>query len=258
MGKASSSKKVARAASTGGGRTSRGRTPWLWYTSMTLVVLLGSVILWISRSDLDQAAADPPAIGKDHWHAAFGVYVCDKFLPNLPDKGDRVGIHSHADGLMHIEPSSRLSAGKNARLKLFLDGVGIKLTSTSLEVPDQPVRRNGAKCGGKPARVRVVEWRNPGDEAPTDVSGDPNRLRLRQAQVVAVAFVPEGTDVPQPPAAKDITEAGEPGAPMPSTPGPPPTGGEPTGAPEPTSAPAPEPEPTVPGAPPPNPATSTP
>src|SRR5438874_1552697 len=41
MGKASSTKKVTRAASTGGGRTNRGRTPWLWYLSIGLGVALG-------------------------------------------------------------------------------------------------------------------------------------------------------------------------------------------------------------------------
>src|SRR3954451_2304639 len=125
MGRASSSKKVARAASTGGGRTSRGRTPWLWYSVMGLVVILGVLGIAVSRSDLSQAAADPPAIGKGHWHAAYGVDICGKRHRGLPaPKGDSVAIHPHGDGLIHIHPTSANSAGKKARLGLFMTEEG--------------------------------------------------------------------------------------------------------------------------------------
>ena len=45
MGKASSAKKVARAARTGGGRTRRGTTSWVWPGLMALVVVIG-LSLW--------------------------------------------------------------------------------------------------------------------------------------------------------------------------------------------------------------------
>ena len=49
MGKASSNKKVLRAASTGGGRTSRGSTPWGWYSVVAVAVVLGTVGIVFSR-----------------------------------------------------------------------------------------------------------------------------------------------------------------------------------------------------------------
>ena len=205
MGKASSSKKVARAASTGGGRTSRGRTPWLWYGVMSIVVILGVLGIVVSRSDLDEAAADPPAIGQDHWHAAYGVNICGKLHPGLTDtQGDRYGIHSHGDGLIHIHPTSANSAGKNAKLGVFLDEVGVKLTESSIDMPDADVKENGDKCGTKPGRVQVLVWETPDDDTSTTVEGDPNDLRLKQAQVILIAFVPEGTKLEQPPSAGQV------------------------------------------------------
>lgn len=220
MGRASSSKKVARAASTGGGRTSRGRTPWLWYGTMSVVVVLGVLGVVFSRADLDQAAADPPVIGKDHWHTGYGVYVCNEFVP-ISSQGDRFGIHTHGDGLIHIEPSSALSAGKNAKLGLFMEALDIKLTSTSLDLPDRDVLRNGSKCQGKPGKVKVVEWETPDAETSTTVKGNPNDVRLKQSLLVTIAFVADGVDVPKPPSASEVPDAQEPATPMPSvtTPG---------------------------------------
>jgi hypothetical protein len=206
MGKASSSKKVARAASTGGGRTARGRTPWVWYLSMSSVVILGVMGIAVSRADLSKAAADPPVIGQDHWHAAYGIYICDSFHAGLNDReGDRYGIHSHGDGLIHIHPTSSTSAGDNARLGVFLREVGVKLTKTTLDMPDgEPLTSGKSKCDGKVGRVRVVEWETPDSDIDKRVSGDPNDLRLKQAQVITIAFVAEGTDVPKPPSAGNV------------------------------------------------------
>ncbi|MDQ1374398.1 MAG: hypothetical protein QOJ09_1736 [Actinomycetota bacterium] len=207
MGRASSSKKVARAASTGGGRTSRGRTPWVWYTVMTLVVILGVLGVAVSRSNLSQAAADPPAIGKDHWHAAYGINICGRWHAGLTDtKGDAVGIHSHGDGLIHIHPTSALSAGKNARLGLFMTEEGVKLTKTSIALPDRSKLSNGDKCGSKPGKLQVGVWETPSDTTVQIITSDPNKIRLKQAEVITIAFLPEGTKLQQPPSAGQVTK----------------------------------------------------
>ena len=207
MGKASSSKKVARAASTGGGRTSRGRTPWVWYSVMSLVVILGVLGVYTSRADLDKAAADPPAIGKDHWHAAYGVNICGKVQPGLTDtQGDRYGIHSHGDGLIHTHPTSANSAGKKARLGVFLTEVGVKLTRTSIDMPNADKLTNGDKCAGKKGEVQVGVWETPDDKTVEIIKGDPNDIRLKQAQVIAIGFVPEGAKLEQPASARDVTK----------------------------------------------------
>ena len=257
MGKASSSKKVARAASTGGGRTSRGRTPWLWYLSMTAVVTLGILGILVSRSDLDEAAANPPVIGRDHWHAAYGVYVCGQFHPGLTDtQGDRYGIHSHGDGLVHIHPTSANSAGDNARLGVFLDEVGVELTESTLELPDRDELETGQdECDGKPGEVKVVEWETPTSRTEKVVSGDPNDLRLKQAQVITIAFVAKGDDVPQPPSAGNVNSPndlpGDLGTP-PSAPTEAPAGDAPSPAPDDPASTEPPPSEPPPSEPPPS------
>lgn len=49
MGKASSSKKVARAAGIGGGRVHRRQTPWTYFGVIALIVVLGVVGTVASR-----------------------------------------------------------------------------------------------------------------------------------------------------------------------------------------------------------------
>src|SRR6476619_3770453 len=119
MGRASSSKKVARAASTGGGRTARGARPLLWYGAITLVVILGVAGIVSSRAEHRASASGnttPPVANKDHWHAAYGVYLCDQFAPPITDTRDPKGIHTHGDGIIHIHPFVRSSSGNNATL----------------------------------------------------------------------------------------------------------------------------------------------
>ena len=50
MGKASSNKKVARVARTGGGRTARGRGSLVWPGVLTLTVVLGTSLIFYSRA----------------------------------------------------------------------------------------------------------------------------------------------------------------------------------------------------------------
>ena len=68
MGKASSNKKVARAAGTGGGRTHRRQTPWTYFGVIALIVILGVAATISSRdrrlSQINTAGGDP-AHGRD-------------------------------------------------------------------------------------------------------------------------------------------------------------------------------------------------
>ena len=91
MGKASSSKKVARAAGTSGGRTARGRTPWLYYLILGLVVVLGSAMVYTSRHHRLQVinaggTATPPQVGTT-WNVGYGIYTCtDSTKGKVSDK----------------------------------------------------------------------------------------------------------------------------------------------------------------------------
>jgi hypothetical protein len=192
MGKASSSKKVARAASTGGGRTARGRTPWLWYTSMFGVVVLGTLLIVISRSNVNQAAAEPPTV-KDHWHTAYAINICGTVQPNLPQPAKLIGIHTHTDGLIHVEPQNTLDTGKGATLGRFVSGEpGFKLTKTSIQYPGQKRYTNGDKCpDGKPGKVVAKVW-DKIDSKGSIVAGDPNNILIKNDRLLTLGFVTDG------------------------------------------------------------------
>lgn len=232
MGKASSSKKVARAASTGGGRTSRGRRPVGYYSFISVVVILGSLLLVMSRQDLDPASASPPTT-KDHWHVAFGIYVCQAFVPPLSDVGaDRLGIHTHADGLAHVHPFSSGATGSNATFGKLADQTKLKLSSSELGIPGQKTRKNGDKCGKEKGVVKAVVWDNVTAKG-RFVGGNPRDIPLKDQSIITIAFVPDDTKVADIPKPASVSELANPSDVEGSTPPP----SEPQGTP-PSSTPA--------------------
>ena len=108
MARSAAAKKVAKAASTGaGGKGAGGERKILFPAAMTLVALLGVALILVARNQrADLAPAGDPSLD-DHWHTAYGVYVCDELSPVMfpNDSSDnRTGIHTHGDGLIHIHP----------------------------------------------------------------------------------------------------------------------------------------------------------
>lgn len=202
MAKPSSSKKVARAASTGGGRTSRGSAPVAFYSVMALVVILGVVLTWTSREDLqDKRSGDktPPVANQDHWHAAYGIWLCDKWAPAISDPKDPKGIHTHAledgqgDGIIHIHPFVSRAAGKNATLRRFAEATGLKVTRTQIKPPGGKTFRNGDKCGKDEGEVQLYV---DGER----IEGDPLEYNFkRDRQQIVWAFAKEGENPGPPP-----------------------------------------------------------
>lgn len=208
MGKASSTKKVARAARAGGGvrRRRGGGTSYGYPTLLTTIVVAGVALVAFSRNQQHAAAAVHPS-GKDHWHAAYAIDICGTIEPNLPQNPNLnapVGLHTHGDGLIHIEPYfSNLpdDAGKNATLARFIQSYpGVVVTSTVLKYPGQASHKNGDQCAGKPAQVQIRVWPNFAGSSST-TSTDPKTILLRNGQAITIAFVPAGTDIPKPPQA---------------------------------------------------------
>ena len=227
MGKASSMKKVTRAASTGGGRTSRGRTPWLWYLSIALVCALGIAGIAQSRHQrqvkLAAGTSIPPKLAKgstpaDHWHMAYGFYLCDHFAPDLPADPEKGGIHTHADGLIHVEPVVVDDTGTHATVGRFLKLAGVTTTDKEIKLPGDKTYKNGDKCGDKTGEVEA--WVG-GKQVP----GDPRNIRIKDGSNITIAFVPKDTKVPETPSVKNIPTANnaeEPSATTTTVPGTPP------------------------------------
>ena len=194
-------RKVARVARTGGGRTKRGQGSWFFPTLITTVVILGTALIVVSRNSR-QPDNSPPRIGVHHWHSAIGFYICGTFTGNIPDNGqDPLGIHTHGDGVVHTHPFSSQAAGRRATLQVFLDTLDIDVSANSLKLPiEDTTHKNGDKCGDKAAVLQTKVWdsRSPEDTGRI-VTGDPGNIRLGDSQLITVAFVPEGDEIPKPP-----------------------------------------------------------
>ena len=200
MARPSSSKKVSRVASTGGGRAARSTKPLVWWGVMGLVVLLGVVGVVLSRQERQErgpAALTPPTT-QDHWHAAYGVYLCDEFAPPIQDQNDPRGIHTHADGIIHVHPFSSAAAGDNAVLDQFSRAAGMTLTDSRIKLPGGKTFEEGeTECDGEPG---IVQVKVDGEIVTDDVAD----IKLGDRQILTIAFAPEGAELPDPPSVPNL------------------------------------------------------
>jgi hypothetical protein len=219
MGKASSSKKVARAARAGG-RVSSGQPRSLLFPSvLTLVVVLGLVLVVYARNDrLDDDLGGVPQLG-DHIHQAIGVDICGEFQADIPlFESPNIGIHTHADGVIHIHPFSQLGVGSNATLgRYFKDArdegdLDVSLSNTKLTYLGDTYEEGKAKCDGvDDPELRMAYWPNVQDAAskPEITTGDFTDLRLTENGAgITIFYGDPDADIPKPPNAAQLSELG--------------------------------------------------
>lgn len=218
MGKASSAKKVARAARAGG-RVSSGQPRSLLFPGViALVVVLGTALVVYAREDRrNEDLGGVPQIG-DHIHQAIGVYACDGFLPDTPEFESPVGIHTHADGVIHIHPFSQLGAGANATLGRYIKdasddgGLDFSLTNDKLTYLGDSFEEGKTKCDGvKDPQLRVAYWADVqgSDKDPEITTGDFTDLRLTENGAgITIFYGDPDADIPKPPAAAQLAELG--------------------------------------------------
>lgn len=236
MASSSSAKKVARvAAKSGSGRPS-GTSPdkqrnWLFAAAVLVIVALGVGIVLFAR-DKNEGAGDNTTSPKanlqdgepfDHWHAAFAINVCGTELQPLQDGAtDPLGIHTHADGLIHIHPFTRSASGERATMKKYFGQVGLTVQDTGFQLPDGMTTEDGGTtvkegtttCGGEPGELVMAHWidaTTAADSEPDDIiRGDFGNIRFEEdGAAFTLAFVPEGsTDIAAPSTAAEIQTLG--------------------------------------------------
>jgi hypothetical protein len=218
MGKASSAKKVARAARAGG-RVSAGQPRGLLFPGvLALVVVLGLVLVVYAREDRrDDDLGGVPQLG-DHIHQALAFNVCGEFLAEMPEFESTVGIHTHGDGVIHIHPFSQLGVGANATLGRYLDdakeqgGLDIALSSSKLDYLDETYEEGDTPCEGvEDPQLRMAYWENVQDAAsdPEVTTGDFSDLRLTQDGAgITIFYGDPDADIPKPPNAAQLAELG--------------------------------------------------
>ncbi len=217
MAKPSSSKKVQRAARAAASKGARERREIAFPLALAVVVILGVALVVFARSSRTPAAA--PRVGNDHWHSAYAIYDCDRFLPAFTSAADPDGIHSHQDGVVHIHPWNSSAAGDQADLDVFLEAMGARITDDEISGPGIGVLEAGSDCNGEPTVIRAVRFTRIDPEAEgapriddpatrlidiytatdtyTDDFGDV-RL-LGDLEAFTFARVPAGAEIPPPP-----------------------------------------------------------
>lgn len=224
MGKASTNKKVARAAGIGGGRTYRRNTPWGYFGIIALILVLGVVGTWSSRdrrlAQISQAGTtQAPAVGTV-WNEGYAVYACGTFLKPITSSAKGQGIYTSQPGIIHIDPTVDDAAGKNATLGKFASTVGMTLNAAELKVPGGKLYQDGNKCEGQPGHVYVKQYGFPGATTGQVFNGntkkckanvtnsiscgqlarlDPRNVLLESQNMLVIAFVPQSDEAKIPP-----------------------------------------------------------
>lgn len=228
----SSAKKVAKLAQRGKGKKVRFQGGTLFPAAVVAVVVIGLLSIFYARETRPDPGSFPPQVG-DHWHAAYGIYECDTFLPKFtgakeetiidPNTGGELyvsddyaltGIHSHDDGVIHYHPFSSAAIGRRAKLGVFLDVYDVELSEDRLVLPaDQGGEVYDAdefKCDGEDVEIKVVAWDSSTDEGrgQTYITDLPDTRITNDGMVFVIAVVARGTEVPMPPWAQDLPELG--------------------------------------------------
>jgi hypothetical protein len=233
----SSAKKVARLASRGKGKRVRFQGGSVFPIAVILVVVLGLLAIIYGRESRPSDGSGVPRVNDGvnldaHWHAAFGIYVCDTFQPKITgtkeeqgvdSQGNSVlldddfrilGVHSHGDGVIHYHPYSTKSSGNRAKLGVFLTVYDIELSDTELKLPEdqggEKWSTDDTKCDGKDTDLIVRVWDHfDQPDVYRDVVTDFKNIRIiNDGMVFVVAFVPKGTDIPQPDWAAELPALG--------------------------------------------------
>ena len=211
MARASSGRKVARAAGTGGGRTSGGRTPWLYVVLIAVIVVLGVAGTISSRQTRSNqinhnGTTAAPTVGSTET-AAFAVYICGTLQPNINPTKNPTGITTKNDGLIHIQPNKNSAAGKNATLALFTESIGMKLTGSQLQMPGGKLYSDGDSCNGQRGHVYIRRFTSSTDTTGVLERSDPGTIHLENGTMYTAAFVPSSQKDSIPPPAPDVRTA---------------------------------------------------
>ncbi len=215
MGKASSSKKVARAARAGGRTTKGPKRQYGYPLGIAAIVVVGVLVVLIARNDNQEAAATTPIVG-DHWHAAYGIYVCDAFLPPLTDTvSDTTGLHTHGDGVAHLHPFNSGAAGEKATVAKWGETTGLTFSGNGFTV-NGTTYDDGYDCSGTPAEVSLYVWPADDPDAEPEIytGADMGKFHFdRDRLAITLAVVPPGTDVPRPESVPELDQLSDvPGA----------------------------------------------
>jgi hypothetical protein len=194
MGKASRKKRPIKA---------KARKGSLGFTIVvTAIVVLGIAGIALSRGGGGGGKDDTPPTLNDHWHTAYAVNICGTVEPNMAQPTRLGGLHTHNDGLIHVEPfvtASILDRGDNATLARYAESMpGMKLTSSEVQIPGGKLMKNGDLCDGKdPGKLTIRQWTNAVGDEFKDYT-NPKDVKINNGGALTIAFLPAGGEIAKP------------------------------------------------------------
>ena len=210
MGKASRKKRPIKA---------KARKGSLGFTIVVVaIVVLGIAGIALSRGGGGGSSDDTPPTLNDHWHSAYAVDICGVVEPNMQQPTRLLGLHTHSDGLIHVEPfvtASVLDRGDNATLARYAESMpGMKLTSSEIQMPGGKLMKNGDQCDGKPGKLTIRQWKDATSDEFKDFT-NPKDVKITDGGAITMAFVAEGAEIAKPASIPNLANpnAGEGGAP---------------------------------------------
>ncbi len=236
----SSTKKAAKLAQKGKGQKIRFQGGTVFPIAVAATLILGLALIVYSRQSLPAADSSPPTI-TDHWHAAYGFYLCDSWYQlegNLEEQNAqgqfintnflRTGIHSHDDGVIHWHPYTAAAVGRRATLGVFLGSYDVTIDNEKLTFPSASALSSNeqfpslnfdplpeyiegdTKCDGEDAELSVKAW-----GSFTDTDGGKRYIANmdevhvdNDGMVFGIYFTPRDADQPMPPWAQNLPQLG--------------------------------------------------
>ncbi len=142
------SRRVARAAAVGGGRTYRRQTPYGWWVTLMLICVLGVGLVAYSRWEMQHPLAaasrsrsNLPPTKNNQWKIGLALDLCGR-TEYLPASTTQQAFSSDGHGVVTIEPALSANpasySGKNASLENLLLTSSVLLTPTELQLPGTP------------------------------------------------------------------------------------------------------------------------
>lgn len=198
MGKASSSKKVQRAAKAAASSRGASESRELGFPLVVgVVILLGIGLVFLARENREPPS--PPRIG-DHWHAAYTIYDCGVEVPYFQSVLDPDGIHSHQDSLIHIHPFNSSATGADATMGVLLEAMQASVTREAITTPEAGVLAAADGCDGEPSVIKVARYQvDPAVVLQAVYDDDFESIAfLQDREAFSIARVPVGEDPPPP------------------------------------------------------------
>lgn len=229
MANSSSTKKAAKLAQKGSGRSVRFQGGTVFPAVVAVVLIVGLGLIVYGRQTLPSADASPPTIN-DHWHAAYGFNICGEWYQLAGDLEDRnsqgqyiytnflrTGIHSHDDGVIHWHPNTSRAVGKNAVLGVFLESYNVELEDDRLAFPADNVLgftdeyiEGETQCNGEDASLSVRAWDSFTDtDAGQRYIANMDRIRIENdGMVFGIYFGPDDMEQTMPPWSAQLPQLG--------------------------------------------------